>query len=166
VFAACAFPIHVWAILCLLNEVPAWLMRLSAWELIGATAYTLAFALLETVIVFLILISLGIILPAKVLRDKFVALGSTMVFLGSVWAVIAHHGRVPLWSNSRLLLTWLILLLASLVTSYLIIHWNQKAEKAITSFVERLVPICYLYIFVDILSVIIIVLRNVSGGVA
>jgi hypothetical protein len=164
VLAACAFPIHTWAIVRLLYEVPSWLIRLSVWELVGAVAYTLAFALLETALVFLIFIFLALILPAKLLRDRFVAQCTMMVLLSSVWAVLAHLGLAALWSDSRLFLAWLILLLGSLAISYLLIHWNRKLERAISSLVGRLVPLSYLYIGLDILSVFIIVLRNVSGG--
>jgi hypothetical protein len=36
----------------------------------------------------------------------------------------------------------------------------------ITAFVERLLPISYIYTCLDILSIIIVVLRNVSEGAA
>jgi hypothetical protein len=166
VLAACAFPIHVWAIVRLLNEVPAWRIRLSVWELVGAVAYTLSFALVETALVLLVLICLAFILPAKLLRARFVAQGSMMVFLSSAWAVLTHLGLAALLSDSRLFLAWLILLLASLAISYLLIHWNRKLERAISSLVERLVPLSYLYIGLDFLGVFIVVLRNVSGGIA
>lgn len=166
VFAACAFPIHIWAIPRLLNEVPAWLVRLSAWDLIGAIAYTLAFTLVETVVVFLILMSLGIVLPARVLRDRLAAQGSMIVFLSSVWAALAHLGLAVLWSNRRLFLAWLLAVLASLAVAYLMIHRSKRLEKVIIALVDRLVPISYIFTCLDIFSIIIIVIRNVSEGVA
>ena len=40
-FGAIAFPIHVWAIINILIIFPAWLLRLSLWELAGAVGYPL-----------------------------------------------------------------------------------------------------------------------------
>jgi hypothetical protein len=159
VLAACAFPVHVWAILRLLNEIPAWLMRLSAWGLIGAIAYSLTFALFETLLLFLLLTSLSVILPSRLFRDKFVAQASMMVFLGAGWAVTTHLGLDAFRSNSRLFFAWLLLLLGPLTISYLMVHWSRKLERTTRSLVERLAPVSYMYILVDVFSMFIIVLR-------
>jgi hypothetical protein len=62
-FAACVFPIHVWSILRLLSEVPAWMFRTNTWELIGAVAYAHAIALLESTMVLLSLIPQQLCFP-------------------------------------------------------------------------------------------------------
>jgi hypothetical protein len=53
VFAACVLPVFIWSFYNLLNEVPAFVLRLSVTELIGTSAYVLAFALVESILFFL-----------------------------------------------------------------------------------------------------------------
>ena len=48
VFAISMFVVHVWQIINMLQLVPAWRLRLDAWDLVGVIAYTQAFALLES----------------------------------------------------------------------------------------------------------------------
>jgi hypothetical protein len=141
------------------------LVHLSTWDLFGAIAYTLASALFETVLVFLILTALSMILPGQFFRAKFVAQASMMVFLGAGWAVLAHLTSAALWSDNRLFLAWFLLLVAAWATSYLLVHRNPRLEEAIASLADRLMPASYFYICLDIPSVVIVVLRNTVGGV-
>jgi hypothetical protein len=138
-------------------------MRLNVWELVGAIAYTLAFALFETLLVFLILTILSVILPGRLFLDKFVAQASMMVLLGSVWAITSHLGLDVFRSDGRLFVAWLLLLLGPLAISYLMVHWSRKLERQARALVERLAPVSLVYILVDILSVFIIVLRYTWG---
>lgn len=51
VFAACVLPIYIWSILSVLREIPAWIMYMSAWDLIGVIANSQAFALIESLVI-------------------------------------------------------------------------------------------------------------------
>ena len=60
-FVAIAFPVHVWAIINILDFLPAWLLRLSTWELAGVISYPLVDALLESCILWVVLVALGFV---------------------------------------------------------------------------------------------------------
>jgi hypothetical protein len=165
-FAACVFPIHVWSIVALLRVVPAWLLRMSAWDLIGAIAYVQAFSLLESAIALLILVFLGVVLPSGVAKDRLVALGSMAVLLTSLWAVAAHLGVIRLWENGREFLAWSMIYLASVGLFCVLVRRSSKLERLMNSVVERLIPLSVIYVCIDILSVAIVILRNVLGAVA
>lgn len=161
-FASCVVPVHVWSILNLLREVPAWVLRLSSWELIGVIAYTQAFALLESVMILLILILLGAILPARFFRDRFVAQGSMLVLLTSGWTVAAHYNyeTIRLW-HAKEFLFWSALCLASVGAPYVLIHRRKRLKEFIYSFAERLTVLSSIYVSIDLLSAIVVVLRNI-----
>lgn len=57
VFATCAFSVFLVSILTVLRSLPAWMLRMSAWDLVGAFAYTQALALLDTLLLFCGLLS-------------------------------------------------------------------------------------------------------------
>ena len=91
IFAAVAFPIHVWAIIGALREVPAWILRLSVWDVIGVMSYTLVIALLETLLVTLGIELLTTLLPEQWRKKKRVAIASSIAFVASIWFGILHY---------------------------------------------------------------------------
>lgn len=170
VFGACAVPVHTWSTLTFFNQMPGWMVYLSTWDLIGAFAYTQAFAALESGMVLLAVILLGAILPARFLRDRFVVLGSVVVLLTLGWAVVARvTGRIPFTSHarwySRTFLLGTVLYSGSIGLSYVLIHRHRRLAEAIYAFMERLAVLLYLYVLVAFLSIIIVVLRNLSGSI-
>jgi hypothetical protein len=168
-FAACTFPVHIWALLNLFRKVPAYILRLSAQELVGVSAYTLAFALLESLILLIFLIALSATLPSKYFRDRFVAQGAILVLLISSWLIPVHYQRsilVALGVNPTqflaLIFLWVIsfaILLSAL--SYLI-RRSSAVESTIVKFVDRLTVLAGLYLLLDVTSVFTIIIRNLQ----
>ncbi len=153
-FAACVVPVYSWSILMFFKELPYRLHSLPAWDLVGVFAYVQIFALLESAIVLLIPVLLGVILPARFLRDRFVALGSVLALLTLSWLIV---GRLGLFSN----FLWVSLYLISMSMAYMLIYRYKYFEQFINSFTERLTILLYMYVSVTLLSIIIIILRNV-----
>lgn len=162
VFSICAFPIYVWSIFNVLKEVPAWLLRLSAWDLIGIIAYTQLFALLESVLVFVALIILGGVLPARLFRDKFVPQSSMAVLLTSSWVMLAHsYSGIFNPDRVKQLALWFALYLISLGLAYAAVQRYQKLQALLRAFGNRLMVLSSVYIAIGVLSAAVVVLRNV-----
>lgn len=164
-FAACVFPVHVWSILNVLREVPAWVLRLSVWELAGVIAYTQVLALVESLTVSLALLVLSVVLPAGLFRNRLVAQGSMLVLVTSCWAIVAHYNDdvIRLW-GARDFLLWLVFYVVSITIFYILIYRSAKIERAIRSVVERLAVLSGLYVALDLLCILIVVLRNLQGA--
>ena len=160
-FAACVFIVHVWSIISVLREVPAWILRLNYWDLIGVIAYTQVYALAESVVVFLILIVIAAILPARLFRDQMVALGTMIVLISSLWFVLAHYNddAIRLWGGKQFLLI-LLVFIVSILVPYALIQSYSKIAEIIYKIVERLAILAYFYVFIDLISIFIIVIRN------
>jgi len=170
-FAACAFPVHTWSILILMWELPAWIIRLDLWELLGVIAYTQAFALVESLIILLGMLLLTALLPRKWFRNgaldrnKVVALNTVVVFSVTVWVITAQvNYEVVRTLSMRSLLPWLIACLASIALIYILVYRYKKLETLIVSFVDRLLTLATVYLFMDILSILVIVVRNIGGS--
>ena len=162
VFAISLFVVHVWQIINMLQLVPAWIIRLEAWELVGVIAYTQVFALLESLIIFVLLVFLVFILPGKLFRDKFVALSALFLIINALWAILIHHNDEILDNGGlRQLLPWLVLYLISLVSSYLLIFRLKQFESALEGFVQRVSVLAFIYFFFDVMSILIVFIRNV-----
>src|SRR5690554_5968658 len=100
-FLVVLFPVHVWAIVNIFFKVPGWIVQMSMWDVAGTAAYPLAFALLESVIVFIPVVILGLILPASLRGDKFLPLITALVLLVSIWVGILHFslGALQAWGT-------------------------------------------------------------------
>lgn len=162
VFAVSVFVIHVWAIYNLLKEIPAWILRLSYWELAGVISYSLLFALVESVIVLIFLIILAAILPARVFRDKFVAISTVFVFLAAVWIIPVriYENTIRSWGAVGMLGV-LSLAAISFASSYLVVMKSQKIEQFINTLMQRVTLLAYIYVFIDVAAVIIVLSRNI-----
>jgi hypothetical protein len=161
-YLACLFPIQVWATYNLLHEVPAWSIQMSVWDLIGVVSYPQIFALLESIIIFIPLVFFSIILPPGWFKDKFIALSTGIVLLSAIWSILAQINELALryWGFRRYL-PWIALFFFSQILFLSLIHYSQKLESVIVTVVERLMVLSVAYLFIDLLSVIIVVIRNI-----
>jgi hypothetical protein len=129
--------------------------------LISASAYTLVFALLESLALLVILIFLSILLPTRILRDRFVAQSAMAVFLTSIWAVVLHYGLIWPWEGDVWSFMWLVAYLALLGGCAMLVHSSKTLERSIKAFIGRLSLLSYVYVFLGLLSIIVVILRNV-----
>jgi hypothetical protein len=157
-----AFPIHVWAILNLFNIIPAWLLKSSFWELCGAIGYTLAGALFESLIVWALFLILGILLPRSWFARKQAALSGSLAWVLAGWAILAQYkfsDMLQLDSSMQLAGLFLVILSCALVF-WLVSHYGF-IEQSLQQVAQRLEILTYLYVFFDMLGLVVVILRNV-----
>lgn len=161
VFVVCVFLTHVWSIYNVLQEVPAWILYLNIWELLGGIAYTQLFALVDSLLLIAGIVALGFILPRRWFLDRFVAQGSLTALIITSWAVLAHTqgGAGNMWSVNGLLFGIVAIALAIAAGSILIRRY-KKLESAFTVIGERLLVLAFVYLAVDVASIFIVVARN------
>jgi hypothetical protein len=147
----------------MLNEVPGWVLRLNTWDLIGVIAYTQAFALFESLVFVLILVIVSVILPAKFFRNKFVAVATSIVILTTAWFILAHYQDdiIRLWGVKQFAL-WTGIYLLSIVGAIVLVFRFNRVENSINIAVQRLSVLSSIYIFLGVLSVVIVIIRNIS----
>jgi hypothetical protein len=163
-FLVCVLPIHVWAILVFLRRMPTMLTQLNAFEIVGVAAYVLAFALLESLLLFGILYAVERFLFRRFLKLTPLPVGTVCVFLASATAAMIHLYRdwdiqaisFNLWS-----VWWAAV---GLMAIGLLLAWlkrNQNAEQVILQGVERLSILSMVYLFFDLVGVVVILVRNI-----
>jgi hypothetical protein len=155
-FIAVAFPVHIWAIVVTLQRFPSYLLYLKISEIIGIVAYTLSFALLESIIITTLLIIIGAGLPQKIFKEKIVPQAAlltpvALVFANSVrslgstfqeWIAIWVFGMIP------------ILMIVYLVRKFL------KLSEMLSKYVDRVTVLSLFYIAGDFIAVVIVIFRN------
>lgn len=164
VFLASAFASNAWALYNITQEVPAWILRLSLGEMVGVMAHSLLFALLDALPIFVALTLAAIVLPASWLRDRFVAIGSSVAFITAVWMIIFHTNnlltqrdviKIAVWAASYALITAVV---------YIWILRSDKANRAVVNGVERLGLLAGLYLVLDLVGIGVVLIRTLMGS--
>jgi hypothetical protein len=160
-FASCVFLCFTWTILNFFHKAPGWLTFLAPGEVLGAFAYALGGALLESLLVLFLLVVLAVLLPARWFGDRLVAQGTVMVLVIAFWSAVFQliYASTPKWDPDKMLL-WSVLLLLSTVISSLLLHRLECLEKVVNALVERVTVFLYLYVPMGLLGLTVVAIRN------
>jgi len=165
----CVLPIHFRSILIFLHGLPSFLLSTSVWDTVGVFSYVQAFSLLESVVIIAAFLFICISLPSKIFRDKFVAQGTVLIVLTTLWVVPLHYQASILsglnWNIRAyqvIAAIWVITYLVGIVLSFLMIRTNQKTEYLINRSVERILPLSSFYLLLDAVCIMVLVYRLVS----
>lgn len=178
-FLIIAFPIHTWSIILAFNNV-AWIAeRTIVWDAIGFSAYALAFALFESILIFILVLPIYLLLRMKRDIDTTQAIIGSVYLLISIWEII---NRINI-SNSHILETTilqigsylkiryrykiviLILIIAGSITvsigltPFLISKYDKMKKISIAVF-QRIELMSYIYLTLDLSGILIIIYRN------
>ncbi len=176
-FIATAFPLHVWAIVLILMDLSWIAERTNYWDAIGVASYGLMFALFESLIFFTVLVLIGFVLPKSWKESKRVSLLGTLLLVTAIWAMIGQlyfllelsfPPRViqflvgqehPLWFlyGGFFLVVAPTVFLAAYFAAY-----SEKYQKSFLALIDRLSPLMGLYIFLDLVGIVIVIVRNLG----
>lgn len=174
-FLVCIFPFHFWTLALAIRDMSWAMERTNLWDAIGLASYGLIFALTESVIIFCIVIFIGFIIPQHWSVDKRIALLCLLFLLTSAWAMIAQlffllNVSLPIFvlkalSHSAHPLRMLYAgALATVVSSILLpVILYMRSGRAISfmkNVIERLAFLSIVYLFFDLVGLIIILARN------
>jgi hypothetical protein len=137
--------------------VPSWVLYLRNWEVIGMVAYTLSFALVETLIVFGVVLLVGMIVPKRWLVDKYIPLASLWLAELTIMAILFQHAIIHYLPKRNLVIGYALILAMS---AFLILRF-PKVGIIFRWITEKLIVLSVLYIFFDVLGLLVVILRNV-----
>ena len=174
-FLACAFPIHVWVIILIFNDVEWIAKRSNFWDSIGVASYGLVFAFVESFLLFLAAALLGFLVSTKWGVERRIALMSTLATILALWAMA---GQLYFFMNAPFPESWIVFLaslgrplrflyVAALVVvlpTVLIPTWLllkfDKPLKFITATLEKISLLTSFYLFFDLIGLVVLVSRN------
>ena len=156
-FLIVAFPIHAWSIFMILT-----------------------FALFESAVIFIIVWLLSLLLPSRWKSNKTLAAMGTVFISVSIWAILNqlyffYHSSSLVKSMPQIYIglshpvrmfylslgVLFLVVLASVVGPIFFVDRNKKYVKATMAFFDRLIILSGLYIFLDVISIVIVIIRNV-----
>ncbi|CAG0950821.1 hypothetical protein ANAEL_00058 [Anaerolineales bacterium] len=174
-FLACAFPIHVWAIILIFNDVEWIAERSNFWDSIGVASYGLVFAFAESWLLFLTAALLGFLVSMTWSGERRVALMSTLATILTLWAIA---GQLYFFLNAPFPESWIIffaslrrplrflyaavfvvVLPTVVIPTWLILKF-EKPLKFVTAALEKISLLTSLYLFFDLVGFVVLVFRN------
>jgi len=177
-FLVCAFPFHLWTIILVLYDVEWIALRTELGDAIGVGAYAMIYALIESLIFFLLIVASSLLLHWRWEGEKvFAELGFISLWI-PVWAGLKQLYRHKELASPNFLAEWLlstghplrygivaaglllIIIIGSAAVPIYLIGFNHQVEKTTRSFLDRIAILSTLYIALDFISVVIILIRN------
>jgi hypothetical protein len=156
----------------------SWLTeRTNLWDAIGVASYGMLFSFIESVVLFLVVVLLGLIIPKQWHSDRRITFLALLVLITSSWAMISQllflwnvslpplaiqflrsseHPLRILYAGSLAMVTITVLLLV-----YLFIR-SKKSVAFMQNLMERVSLLTMFYLFFDLLGLVIVVIRNIN----
>jgi len=174
-FLIVSFPLHVWALLMIFRDLEFITERTDQWDAIGYAGYSLLFILLESIILSAIIWGLSLLLPKAWGEKRTLSVaGSIFTILASISIVdMAFHAFNEVRISKQYLhglatyptLTYALIAAAviiGIIIALVLILKTKSGEKVIYEIFDRIMLLGYLYLFLDIVGIVIVIIRNVS----
>ncbi|MGC1376810.1 MAG: hypothetical protein WA821_11325 [Anaerolineales bacterium] len=165
VYAVICFLVYSWTILIAFWKFPSWIYDLTIDEIIGINAYAFTVNLFESVFVLGILLFLCVILPASFLKNDF-TVRATIILVCLLGSAMLHLyvnrdgeslenfiGTMQIWWASTLVVLAVLLGMSIKV---------QRLRAVVANIADRLIILLYVFMPLSLMSVVIVILRNVN----
>jgi hypothetical protein len=169
VFSLAVFYIYSWTIFRMFYELPSWLYYLDLAKILVLVAYAMMFALVESVLLLVFTCLVCMLLPARIFRRRFVPQGSLLVSLVCFAAVTAQRRlgwilQMQSWQIIVVPLAFILLSIAVLFLAAWIFDRYARIPGFLQGFAERVSVFAYLYLPVGLLSLLVVIFRNLVGS--
>ena len=156
----------------------SWLTeRTNLWDAIGVASYGMLFAFIESIVVFLVVLLVGLAIPKQWHSDRRIAFLALLILITSAWAMVSQllflwnvslpapaiqflrnsdHPLRILYGGSLAIVTSTVLLLVFLFIK------SKNSVAFMQNIMERVSLLTMFYLLFDVLGLIIVVIRNVS----
>jgi len=161
VYAVIVLLIYGWTILKFSYYVPGWLYFLTIGEILTIIAYSFTVNLLESVLVLLAVVALGVLLPRKWFAEAFIARGASLSVLAlGLMMYVANQFNYKKYYPSEVI-QWLPVILLLMGVFVYFLGRVKFVCNAIEFFADRAIIFLYISIPISVISLIVIVVRNI-----
>jgi hypothetical protein len=179
-FLICAFPFHLWKIIMLIRDAGWITERSGTGSIIGVASLSMIYALVESLLFFLLLLILGLVIPWKWNSKRVFAILGFIALWIPIWDMASQAYRAADMANPGFFVSWLfatqhplryaypLLALVGLAVIALtaagiwLTSFNHKFQQHIRNFLERIAILSALYLVLDLVSVVVVVIRIIG----
>jgi hypothetical protein len=156
----------------------SWLTeRTNLWDAIGVASYAMLFAFIESVLLFLVVVLVGLLIPEQWHSDRRIAFLALLILITSVWGMIGQ--LLFLWNISlpaaailflrdsdhplRILYAGALTIVTATVLLLVLLFIKLKASVVfMQNIIERISLLTTFYLLFDVVGLVIVVLRNLT----
>jgi hypothetical protein len=164
VYAVICSIVYSWTIFSTFWKIPSWLYNLTMDEIIRINAYALTVNLFESIFILGGLLFLCMILPARFLKNDFTIRATVVVvcLLGSAMLHLYVNRSNDSFENfiATMQMWWGITLLVLAILLWVSVK-VQWIRWVLTDISDRLIILLYLLMPLSLISVVIVILRNI-----
>jgi hypothetical protein len=161
VYAVAVAMIYPWSISRFFWRLPSWLYFSSAGEIAVMLAYVMVVNLIETLLVVLVPIFLSVILPQKWFYEKFVTKSALLISL-SLGYVMYFDSHLNYQSPFPLDLVYRTpLIIAAIFALVFLVDWLGFLGKILIDLSDRLIVFLYISIPISLISLLVVLVRNI-----
>jgi hypothetical protein len=160
VYAVIASMLFAWSLLLFFWYLPSWLHFMTLGDVIAVFSYVMASSFIESLSFLLFLLLLCFSLPAKYLRNEFIARGTSITLC--VIGLIMIYFRINNANVANILFsrTGIGLSLAAVAISLLLTKIH-RVRWTLISLSDRLIIFLYILIPLSFFSLLVIIIRNI-----
>lgn len=161
VLSAAAFVCHSWSLLSFFNKLSSFILRFTIAEISEIFAFMMAFALLESLAITVLLAVLSAFLPAAWLRDGFAMKAFVVIIVLTCASLGFQYFLTSDFPSSLLLLSSCILPLAVIGLLFFLIRSYSRLESLLAGVQDRLSIMLYIYVPLGFLSLLYVMTRYI-----
>ena len=163
VYAAAVFLVYGWTMFTSFWKFPSWLYYLKLGEILSIYAYSFVINFGESVVLISLMILVGIILPRRWWNAQFKSEGVLWIFIlmGTIMIRLYTNRAPDDWEEFLYgqRIWWTYALLLGLVLSFLFSR-IVVLRKGLELLADRLVVFLYIYLPLTVVSLVVVVARN------
>ena len=158
------FAVHSWTVRGFLFNLPSFILKYRAGEILAVLAYHMAFAFLESLCVTVSLLILGALLPAPWLRQGFVYKGFLILIAASAAAIFLQYSYVSETfvfegPGRGAFLAELGVGLATFLALFILCVRSVRVQKVLASLVDQISIMLFIYLPLDVLGLLVVSVR-------
>ncbi|MBV6394717.1 MAG: hypothetical protein HFACDABA_00283 [Anaerolineales bacterium] len=153
------FLVFSWSLRELFFNAPAFLLSFTVGNIVLIAAYMLAFALLESVALVLLMLILAALLPGALLKNGF-AYKTSYLFIALGWLSVYLQFGMTNQPRVEFLAMQLAKFLAVWLTAVLLTHYLAPVRKIALDILDRMTIFFYIYAPLGVVSLVVVILRN------
>jgi hypothetical protein len=161
VYAVVVVIIYPWSLLQFFDKLPSWLYYSSAGEIAVIFAYMVVVNLIESLLVLLAPILMSIVLPRNWFYERFVTRGTLFVLSGFSYLIFFNTHLNTLDPFPLKMVYWTPVIVLVILALVFLIDWLGFLDKILNGLADRLTIFVYISIPVSIVSLLVVVFRNI-----
>jgi hypothetical protein len=160
VFGAAVFACFSWIILSFINKLSSFILYFNLGEILAIFAYMMAFALLESLAFTVLVVLISGLLPFGWLREGFAFKGFIITVVAAATAILFQHALRDDFPSNLMLLTYSVIPLLLITAAIFLIRSMPRVQNILLNIADRLSILLFLYLPIGILSLVVVVYRN------